>query len=173
MATITSLVTSPAPFADQYPTGQFSVVQFNRPADVLAYGAEDVISDSASVAAAIRFPNVGRNGLLRGASLITSDPQAANYTLLVFSHEPQNYVDNAALSLQAADAAKLVVVYQWTAEKGLGTFSWRQALTTLSPHITYGYCSPDGNLYGLLCTNSVITPVSAATYTIKLSVETL
>jgi len=174
MATITSTVTSPLGFADSGQTGHVTTVAFARPADVIAYAAEDVISDSASTARAIKFHDAGRNGMIRGASLVTSDAQAATYTLLIFNSEPQNYVDNAAISLPAADAAKLMAVYQFSGSKGFGAFAWQApAPSPLNPLPVQSYTTLDGSLYGLLVVNSVITPVSAATYTIKLNLEAL
>ncbi len=179
MTVITNLTDSPLAFGAKLeagPMGRVLIAQFNRPADTLAYAAEDVISDSTSVAKAIAFKGCGEQGLIHGASLLTSDTvnSAVNYTLLVFNSEPTNYADNAGLSLQPADAAKLLFAYRFNNNFGLGTFLYYRQLEASINFAPVAYTTNIGCLYGLLVTNSAITTsVSAATYTIKLYVEAI
>lgn len=154
--------------------------QFNRPADTTAYVADDVISDDAVTAKAIVFPGAGSSGRISQAMvLLSATPGAAiGLQLLVFDAEPTNLADNAALALLAADASRLVGVYNFVdankttlGASGLVAYRTTGALgdQTSSP---FAYSTVNGNLYGLLVVKTLgFTPAASTTVTIRLSVE--
>lgn len=153
-----------------------SMVSFARPSDVNAYGAGDVVSDNAGAAKALVFPNCGLGGLIVGASLVVGESDTADFDLLLFESEPTNFADNAALALVAADQPKLLGVVRFLTGAKVNVGTNLELYRTVSagtdqsvPPIAYTTAS--GNLFGLLVTRSVYTPISACKFTIRLGIK--
>ena len=160
-----------------------ALATFLRPANATPYAAGDVISDSASVAAAIEFTNCGaRKGgsgaILRAhVSVDVNHASVPNLELYIFDHEPTNHLDNAALALADSDIVKLhtSLIFTGSTAKVLnasaspaGAIQIAAALELPRPFV----CDPDSrSLYGLLVTRSVFTPVSGAKWYVHLEIE--
>ena len=151
-----------------------TMVTFARPADTAAYAAGDVVSDSTGTARALAF-DCGRSGLVIGASLVVAETDTADFDLFLFDAEPTNFLDNAALALVAADQPKLLGVFRFLtgAKVNVGTnLELYRAVSAGTdqavPPIAF---STADKLYGLLVTRSVYTPISAAKFAIRLSVQ--
>ena len=92
-----------ASLASQIATTGFLVpvaVEFNRPADVTAYAANDSVSDSTSAPTNLEFANIirvnGGTGYLVRAILITNQPtNVAQFRLHLFNAAPSAGNDNA------------------------------------------------------------------------------
>lgn len=151
-----------------------AVASFTRPADTTAYGANDVVSDSAAVAAALAFKGAGRSGKVLACSFGIDAIVVADFDVWLFDEEPTNFLDNAALALVAADMPRVVDVYSFLTADFLslgGGGQWGRQPTTESQ--TYGqrsYATADGIIYGLLVTSG-FTPASGTKFTIKLHLE--
>ena len=175
MVSIASIDTAPSAFAaDGYAV---LLASFTRPANTTAYAAGDVVSDHASTAAAIEFPNAGRSGTIHSATLVVAETDTASFDLLVFETEPTNFADNAALALVTADMAKLVGVFRFDNANKINVGTNIELYRATGPgselhaapasYATTG----GGKLYGLLVTRSVYTPISAAKVVIRLNIE--
>jgi hypothetical protein len=185
MATITNLYTAPA--AGPRSEYRRAVAAFQRPTEAppVAYAANDVISDSTDTARAITFLNCGLSGSLQTATLGTTDTQAVDYELLVFSEEPTNFVDNTALALAAGDLRYLVgtftfsqysrrpltASYSVTAYKAdVGLLQTGSGLLLAQP--SQPFVTVSGSLFGLLVARTIHTPLSATRYDIHLGIHT-
>lgn len=155
--------------------GLSSMVSFLRANDANAYGAGDVVSDNAGVARAIAFPNCGRGGLIVGASLVVAETDTADFDLFLFDQEPTNHADNAALALVASDQPKLLGVFRFLtgAKVNVGTnLELYRAVSagTDQAVMPIGYTTTLGQLFGLLVTRTVYTPIAQCKFTIRLGI---
>jgi len=153
-----------------------SVVKFNRPANVTAYGAGDAISDQDSVSTAVnalQFKGVGKSGRLDHALVVMEEDDTVALELWVFDSEPTGQADNAAFTLSARDAERLVGVFSFAdADKKDGA-NIQAYMVTLNAEGTnsHRYATDDGTLWGLLVTRSAYTPISASQFVVSLQVE--
>lgn len=155
-----------------------SIASFTRPADTTAYGAGDVVSDNGGVAKALVFPGCGRGGLIWSASLVVAETDTADFDLFVFQAEPRNFADNAPLALIVDDGAGLLGVFRFLngAKVNIGTNLELYRAVSAGTDIAgppIGYTNAAGNLFGLLVTRSVYTPISAAKFVIRLGITRL
>jgi len=148
-----------------------STAKFARPSDTAAYAAGDVVSDRASIAKVIEFPEVGGSGLIKSAQMLMGETDTASFVLLLFDQEPTNVQDNAAYAPSEADLEKLVgmVTFLNADKTNLGTNLELYRMD--EAHLDLAYTSDSGKLYGILVTNSVWTPASATAFTLALSCE--
>lgn len=187
MTTITSTQTPTRGFAGS----AFTVVEctFARPANTTAYAVNDVISDSAATAKAIEFIDAGQSGCVIGGTVVVNETDTLDFDLLLFNAEPTNFLDNVALALVAADAAKLVGVLRFSNANKLPLAASNLELyravgglagAVIGANETVGvpvqpmpFASADGKLYGLLVmrTTAGWTPVSGTTFSIRLGIN--
>ncbi len=146
------------------------VTSFARPANATAYAAGDVIS-STTGALCIGFTEAGASGIIRDATVIMAETDTANLQLIVFDAEPTNFADNTALALVAADDAKIVGIFNLTDARKSNIGTNREIYRTDVGQGIRSYTSTNGQLFGLLVTRSIFTPISAGTYLIGLHVE--
>jgi hypothetical protein len=185
MATVTNLDTAPAnALKGRERKHVDSIASFQRPADVLAYAAGDVISDSTSVAAVLQFPLCARipggGGAILRAHIALDVNIAAppDLELYLFSSAPTDHLDNAALALADADLPKINAVYDLAGSNAKivnAGVSPAGALYYISGNAAnrHGFvcASGDDSLYALLVTRSALTPVSAMKVIATLELE--
>lgn len=145
-----------------------SISGFNRPSNIIAYTAGDVIFDTTS-AGVIQFDEVGVAGSINAASCFMNEVDTADLELYIFDAEPTNIADNAAFALTPDDSGKLVAVYSFadTDKKNSGTSQIYEAAS----HDHASFTSTDGKLYGILVTRSAFTPASATAFALALHIE--
>lgn len=172
MTTITNLDTAPTAFPQAF--GPL-LASFARPADVNAYTAGDVVSDSTGVAKAIVFPGAGKSGAIWNAYLSYGDVKTADFDLLLFASEPTNFLDNAALALVTADQAKLLGMLRFTNATKANLAAAIDLFRAVGPtdlHATpISYATTDGNLYGLLVARTGFTPIASSKVVITLHAD--
>lgn len=172
MALITNLDAANDGFAN---TGYLtSLASFLRPDDTDDYASGDVIGDGAPAANAIVFPGCGRSGAIRRVSVNMEEADTVNMELWIFDEEPTNFQDNDAIALVSADLAKLVAVYELAdTNKFLGDTAIIHYVTTnaLGEGAPAPFATVGNNLFGLLVTRSIFTPVALSKYHIRLGIE--
>lgn len=161
--------------------GKIDVVatSFTRPSDTTAYAVKEVVGPA--VTGNLIFTNAGRvnggSGYIVKAKLTTDQKtNVAVYRLWLFNAAPTPIADNSPFLLLYADAASRIGYIDFNALTTEDTTN----STGAEGIITVGYstlpmsfacASADRNLYGILETNTVFTPVSAQNYRIALSFD--
>jgi hypothetical protein len=148
----------------------FSTSSFTRPANVTAYAAKDVMTDS--VQKAMEFPNFspipGAAIDILNAILISSNPAASpgSFALLLFDSPQDLATDNSAYSPTGADIQSSVGMiyfdsYNSNAKSTLyHVASFNHLYVRLAPGQT--------SLWGVLVSVGAYTPISLENFTIKL-----
>lgn len=165
----------------QYASGHefYSMASFFRPADVTAYAAGDVVSDSSSAAKVIAFVYCPKSGKINSATLSCS--LAADFTLFLFEVEPTNHLDNAPLTIPESDIHKAIGSFEF---KLASAASFNQPASppyffrNQDPVGTRGdggacFVSNLSTIFGLLVVKSIVTPTSASKIVIRLSMESM
>lgn len=151
------------------------VVEFDRPADIDAYAAGDVISDADGTAKVLEFTGCGRSGQINHAMVAMEETDTVNLELLLFDTEPTNFADNALLALTEDDLAKVIAAYSFASSsaKAVNAGGEKVYLMTLDAEGTnaQSYTTLKGSLFGLLVTRSVFTPVASSRYAIRIHVK--
>lgn len=153
-------------------------VNLTRPADVLAYAALDVVSNSVSSGTVLTFPNLARK--IGGSGYITkariSTNQGANlavFRLHLFAVSPDagtNLNDNVAYTQLFANKDKAIgtIDFPAMATEGGGSDSAR----AMNSDIRLAFAnSSSANIIGILETLSAFTPVSGQQFYIELTAE--
>lgn len=182
MTAITSTVTPSASTIRDPKTRRALVapVGFRRPNDATAYIAGDVVSNLSGAARALEFANCasrkGGSGVIHRATLSAGMTSVSSYSLLLFSDEPTNYADNAALALAEADRRILLGHFLLASPQGLGgtrghySSGGQVGFTTESP-ISFVCASTSASIWGLLITGAGGTPVADSEFVITLHGE--
>lgn len=158
-----------------------SIASFLRPANATAYAAGDVISDDASTAKALQFPEcakvVGGGGAVIRAYITVDENMGTvpDLELYLFDEEPTNAADNAAIALADGDLPIAVLRFEDTDAKVVNAASSPAGMVLLKTPVDmeHGYvCKADSQLlYGLLVTRTVFTPVTGTKFTILLKLD--
>ena len=158
------------------PGGKYSktaFANFARHTGTTGYVAADVYSGDGG-AKVIVFPGCGRSGKVTRVGFLIEGGDTINFELYLFDSEPTNHADNDPLALVSADALILlgVVDLSDTNKKvltgGIGIHFYRS--DDLAGEIAY-VTGEGQNLFGLLVTRSVYTPVAEAKVHIRLHLE--
>ena len=146
---------------------------FTRPADVIAYAANDAVNNSTSAPVVMTFTSMARGtgmgGMIVGAKLIVSTKNAiaAEYHLLLFDTTVTMNNDNAALDISDANSLTYVGHLMFSPANMTDTVSNRMYLAGNLP-VAYR-CAATG-LYGVLTTRTAFTPGNADVFKIVLDV---
>lgn len=156
-----------------------SVATITRPANTTAYADGDVIADSTSAAAALKFPGVcgdGEGAVLRAAMFSSSvlPGTKLNADLWLFHTAPTAYGnDNEAFALSDADLLNCVAVIalDGTAAANLKAGALNYAVFNQNLAMPVKSLTTDRALYGVLVARNAYTPASGEVITIKLGAE--
>jgi hypothetical protein len=170
------------------PNSYILEASFTRPADAIAYAADDAVTNSTSAPVALTFPNAARGaglgGEIRWAQMVCSvNPGTkGNFELYIFNgpSAPAPDNDNAAFTPTDAELLKVVpkiifhsnnafagdaasnCLYDGTMSNGADA---QRALSI--PYV----CDPaTTSLFGLLKVKGAYTPSSAETFSFRLGV---
>lgn len=156
-----------------------SVATITRPANTTAYTDGDVIADSTSAAAVLKFPKIcgdGEGAVIRCAMFSSSIVPATklNADLFLFHTAPTSYGnDNEAFALSDADLLNCVGVVSMD-----GTSAGNVKVSTLNCvvinqnlAIPVRSLTTDRALYGVLVARNAYTPASGEVITIKIGAE--
>ena len=155
-----------------------------RPANVTAYSANDVISESATngVGTAWTFAGAGRSGRIEGALIATDAASVtAAMTLFLFTSAPTGELDDNAQNtspVYATDVAVATGADGWIGhidfdamESLAATASWSLASLGSAGNLAIPYRCQEGDaLYGVLVTRDAFTPASGQKFTVTLHV---
>jgi len=150
-----------------------SSAEKTRPANVTAYVAKDVLAESTSVATTWRFENIidaaGEQGYITKVQLWSSDKAETGIYRIHFFTTSITAINDADPFLQLYANRDSYIGYvnmpaMTTEDASSSTASYSQIV---DPRITF--VSSTTSIYAMLETLSGFTPVSAATYTIKIS----
>ena len=156
-----------------------SVATITRPANTTAYADGDVIADSTSAAAVLKFPNIGGSGsVIRSAMFSSSIVPATKLSadLFLFHTAPSAYGnDNEAFALSDADLLNCVGVISLdgttAANVKVSTLNCVVINQNLAMPVKSSTTTTDSALYGVLVARNAYTPGSAEVITIKLGAE--
>jgi hypothetical protein len=181
MAQVTNLYAStPVGLRSKYSR---PIAAFTRPADIVTYGANDVVSDSSATAKCLIFLDAGGQGIVQNATLSFHDVQNIDFELWLFQSEPTNFVDNAALALVNSDMRHCIgtFVFNYLNRRpanatgshniyraDLGVSVTGTGLQTVDQGLAFH--SASGALFGLLVTRTGFTPVASTRFDLSLSV---
>lgn len=147
-----------------------SSATFTRPADTIAYAANDVVG---TADANITFENVlatAQQFLLTGAKLIIESNAIPSgmggFTLHLFSVNPVVIADNAAFNIPVLNDDNYIGAVQLSTPVDRGDI-----LVSQNDNINMNGVLTTTSLYGILTTDNAHTPVSATVY--KLVVYTI
>ena len=153
-----------------------STVSRTRPADTLAYLANDVVADSTTAATIITFTNMTRvNG---GTGYITKALFKSNLSTLtsvfrlhLYSVAPAVVADNVPFPELWADTAGYLgfIDFESTSTEGAGSDSCK----SLNKDIRLAFNAAAGttSIFGVLQTKTLFTPTSGQLISIKLTAE--
>lgn len=145
-------------------------VDITRPANTTAYTANDVVG---ATVAALTFGGLGSpdgSDVIITSASIRHDQSAiisgeTSYRLHLYDVTPPSApADNAAWNLPSGDRASYLGYIDIGAITDLGSTLWAET-SNIGKQVKLA----SGTLYGLLVTIGAYTPVSADTYTVKLS----
>lgn len=147
-----------------------SSASVTRPADVLAYTALDVVSNSTSTPTVLTFPEIGPTYgtiIIRTATFrvdVASVPSGMGaFRLHLYTSSPTAIADNAAFNLISADRAKYAGFIEFATPTDIGDTLWSQV-----DNINRQVRLSDGSLYGILQTVGAFTPTSGAVKTLNI-----
>jgi hypothetical protein len=148
----------------------FSTSSFTRPANVTAYAAKDVMTDS--VQKAMEFPNFspipGAAIDILNAILISSNPASSpgSFALLLFDSSQYLAADNAAYSPSSSDISHIigVIYFDGVRYNAKSNVYYPVSFGHLYVRLAHGSTS----LYGVLVSTSGYTPASSENLFIKL-----
>jgi hypothetical protein len=157
-------------------TGEVSTgVRFiTRPADGIAYAANDVVSNVTTDDHYI-FPKVPNRGEIVFAQLISSHPTVTNFamTLWLFYADIASVADNAAFA--ATDAEMLTCIGRVVFPSGAGSSASKIAeVTDINvPYVAAGSGASTfgNNLYGQLVADAAYTPLTGEILTCRLGIR--
>lgn len=155
------------------------VATITRPADTTAYATGDVVADSTSAAAILKFSGCcgdGGGGVIRSAMFASSIVPGTKLSadLFLFSVAPTAYGnDNEAFALSDADLLNCVGVISLdgttAANVKVGTLNCVVMSAALA--MPFKGSLGDKTLYGVLVARNAYTPASSEVLTIKLGIE--
>lgn len=148
--------------------------EFNRPANVIAYAANQTVANSTSAATLMQFDVArvaGGSGWINKIRLETnSSTDTSQYRLHLFHTAPTMPNDGSAFTLLWANRNKRVAEIEFDALATKGAGSDAAKAQYLSP-VFYTCAVGDTKLYGILETLTVRTPASAQGFYIELTGE--
>lgn len=151
-----------------------SVVSITRPADVIAYDANDALSNSTTAPAVLTFANAARvsglGGYITKARMTMNSAVVTNavFRLWLFTVAPTPVNDNAAFPLLWANRASRLGYIDFTlATEGTGSDSAEYNATGLK----IPYLCAATSLYGLIEVKAAYTPISAGVFQLELSLD--
>lgn len=153
-------------------------VNFTRPADVSAYAALDVVSNSTSVGAVLTFTNlartIGGSGYITKARIITNQStNTARFRLHLFETSPDassSRNDNVPFTQLFANRALAIGVIDFPAMVTEGAGS--DAARSMNADIRLGFSgSATANIFGILETLDAFTPANAQQFYVELIAE--
>ena len=155
------------------------VATITRPADTVAYTAGDVVADSTSAAAVLKFSGCsgdGNGGVIRSAMFASSIVPGTklNADLFLFNTAPTAYGnDNEAFALSDADLLNCVGVISLdgTTAANVKTGTLNCVVINQALAMPFKSLTNDKALYGVLVARNAYTPGSAEVLTIKLGIE--
>lgn len=153
-------------------------VQFNRPANVTAYAANDAVTNSTSAGVPIAFDRAARfkggSGYVTSVTISADTANATNATfdLILYSDSASvaTPADNAAFPLDSTNNGKRIGVVQ-IAFQTYGTGSTAAIGTASNLNIPFQCESYSDNIYGILVAKAAYQPKHTGRFTIRLSVE--
>lgn len=149
---------------------------FTRPADILQYAANDVVSNSTSAPAVLTFANMARmpgaGGRVHTARHMKSSTTtaAAQFRLWLYRTAPTPINDNAQFPLLWANRANRLGFIDFT-HSTAGTGSDSSSAMVTFAGVDYICGSGDTSLYGILLATAAYTPANAEQHFIELGVE--
>ncbi len=152
-------------------------VAFTRPANTTAYATGDEVSNSATAASVVplKFEGVTRSPLwtatILDAALVedTNESTLPSLELWLFTSPPVTAGDNVTCAFSDADLTdrKVCIIPFNVSYAGIlstgGNTAWE------ATGINKGFYAPGGNLYGIYIVRNAYTPLSAETFTAKLT----
>ena len=143
--------------------------QFDRPADVVPYAINDVVSSSTLSGVNMTFSIGTASVLLMGATFVNSEASVpagqSGFKLHLYNAAPTAIVDNAAFNLIAADRAKYIGYMQFDLPLDVGDSNISQ-----NNNANIVAKSANGILYGVLTTDTAYT-ASSTTSTVNITVR--
>ena len=172
MTLVTNLDAAPSAFPQAFAP---AIASFARPADITAYGANTIVSDSKATAAVLQFPGVGPSGAVWNAYIAYGDVKTVDFDLFLFSAEPTNFIDGAAIAFVAADQAKLLGVLKFTNAQKVNiaaAIDFYRAVGPTDLHATpISYATATGKLYGVLVARTAFTPIASSKVVVTLHID--
>lgn len=156
-----------------------AVASITRPADTTAYADGDVVADSTSAAAVLKFHGVcgdGEGAIIRSATLSSSVLPGTKLSadLWLFHTAPTSYGnDNAAFALSDADVLNCVgvIALDGTVAANIKAGTLNYIVVNQGLALAVKGLTTDRALYGVLVARNAYTPASAEVLTIKLGAE--
>jgi hypothetical protein len=151
-----------------------SSTNFARPADVLAYSANDCVSNSVTVPTVLVFATLQSNdGVITKVKIVTNNVtgMTARFRLHLFSAVPAAIVDNNPYTQMFANASILIDSIDLPAMKTEGTGSDCSYAINKDILVSYAGCK-NATIYGLLETLDAFTPASGQLFQLELTTAT-
>lgn len=142
-----------------------STVSFERPNDVTAYAANDVIFQTGA-AGYIEFTGVGASGMVHAATIVMGQSVTASLMLLIFDEVPTSFADNAAVALVEQDWDRLVEAIPFADANKQSVAAAVRVYESGAREAAY--TSDEGKLYGVLVSPSGFTPAAEVYFSISL-----
>ncbi len=146
---------------------------FTRPADVVAYAALDVVSNSTTAATVLTFANAGRtignSGLILSARHTKNNTTISGFRLFLWKAAPTAINDNLPFTLLYANRTNEVGFIDFNHVTG-GTGSDASTALTTFTGLPYVCAAGSSSLFGILVATAGYTPASAEQHLIELTI---
>lgn len=155
--------------------GVITTASFTRPADITAYAAQDVVSNSTTAPAVLTFSSAGRanggSGIILSARHMKSSTgvSGATYRLHLYKVAPTAQNDNAQFAMLYANRTNRIGYIDFTHQTA-GTGSDSSAALSTILNLPFVCDAGSSSLFGILTVTSAYTPTSGEQHFIELGI---